>query len=83
MANPSEAPKLELFCKLQGETVPFIAKANIPTQFGKFTVYGFLEHKTGKEHLAIVCGEIDARKRCGDWRFGRCVKKTSRRRRTG
>lgn len=68
MSNPhanqdTGAPKLELFCKLQGETVPFIAKANIPTQFGKFTVYGFLEHKTGKEHLAIVAGEIDARKR--------------------
>ncbi len=57
------APKLELFCKLEGEKVPFVAKANIPTLFGKFTVYGFLEKATGKEHLAIVSGEIDARKR--------------------
>jgi len=61
--EPSSAPKLELFCKLQAEKVPFIAKANVPSIFGKFTVYGFLEHATGKEHLAIVSGEIDARRR--------------------
>jgi GTP cyclohydrolase II len=61
--HESTAPKLELFCKLEAERVPFIAKANIPTSFGKFAVYGFLEHKTGKEHLAIVAGEIDSRKR--------------------
>src|SRR5512133_1765155 len=61
--EPSSAPKLELFCKLQAEKVPFIAKANVPSIFGKFMVYGFLEHATGKEHLAIVAGEIDARRR--------------------
>ena len=59
----SSAPKLELFCKLQAEKVPFIAKASVPSIFGKFVVYGFLEHATGKEHLAIVSGEIDARRR--------------------
>ena len=57
------APKLELLWKLEGERVPFIAKAVIPTIHGTFTVYGFLEKATGKEHLAIVSGEIDARKR--------------------
>jgi GTP cyclohydrolase II len=61
--EPSSAPKLELFCKLQAEKVPFIAKASVPSVFGKFMVYGFLEHATGKEHLAIVSGEIDARRR--------------------
>jgi GTP cyclohydrolase II len=43
--------------------VPFVAKADVPSLFGKFTVYGFLEKATGKEHIAIVAGEIDARKR--------------------
>ena len=61
--EPTTASKLELFCKLEGEKVPFVAKASIPTAFGKFTVYGFLEKATGKEHLAIVSGDIDSRKR--------------------
>jgi GTP cyclohydrolase II len=49
--------------KLETETVPFAAKAKVPSIFGDFSVYGFLEKQTGKEHLAIVSGEIDARKR--------------------
>jgi GTP cyclohydrolase II len=57
------APKLELLWKLEGERVPFVAKAAIPTIHGVFMVYGFLEKATGKEHLAVVSGEIDARKR--------------------
>jgi GTP cyclohydrolase II len=54
---------LELVTRFEAESVPFVAKANVPSIFGKFTVYGFLEKVTGKEHLAIVAGEIDARKR--------------------
>jgi GTP cyclohydrolase II len=48
---------------LETEPVPFIAKAHVPSIFGKFNVYGFSEKQTGKEHMAIVSGEIDARKR--------------------
>jgi GTP cyclohydrolase II len=40
-----------------------VAKANVPSIFGAFAVHGFLEKRTGKEHLAIVSGEIDARER--------------------
>jgi len=54
---------LELVTRFEAEAVPFVAKANVPSIFGKFTVYGFLEKLTGKEHLAVVAGEIDARKR--------------------
>lgn len=54
---------LELVTRFETEAVPFVAKANVPSIFGKFTVYGFLEKVTGKEHLAVVAGEIDARKR--------------------
>ena len=59
----SNAPNLGPVQKLELDLVPFIAKADLPSIFGKFTVYGFLEKATGKEHLAIVAGEIDSRKR--------------------
>lgn len=54
---------LELVTRFETEAVPFVAKAHVPSIFGRFTVFGFLEKVTGKEHLAIVAGEIDARKR--------------------
>ena len=54
---------LEVITRFETEAVPFVAKANVPSIFGKYVVYGFLEKVTGKEHLAIVAGEIDARKR--------------------
>ena len=59
----SNAPKLDLIQKFETESVPFIAKADLPSLYGKFTVYGFLEKSTGKEHLAVVAGDIDSRKR--------------------
>ena len=59
----SNAPKLDLIQKFETESVPFVAKADVPSMFGKFTVYGFLEKATGKEHLAVVAGDIDSRKR--------------------
>lgn len=69
--DSSSAPKLhleadsllEVVTQFETESVPFVAKAKVPSIFGKFTVYGFLEKLTGKEHLAIVAGDIDARKR--------------------
>ena len=61
--HPDAAPSLEISAKLETESVPFVAKANVPSVFGKFVVYGFLEKQTGKEHLAIVSGEIDTKKR--------------------
>ncbi len=57
-----ESP-LELVTRFDTEAVPFVAKAHVPSIFGKFSVYGFLEKRTGKEHLAIVCDPLDARKR--------------------
>jgi GTP cyclohydrolase II len=61
--NVSSAKRLELVTQFDTDTVPFVAKADVPSRFGKFTVYGFLEKATGKEHMAIVAGDIDARKR--------------------
>jgi GTP cyclohydrolase II len=62
-SHPSLAPSLEAVEKLETESVPFVAKAKVLSIFGGFRVYGFLEKQTGKEHLAIVSGEIDAKKR--------------------
>lgn len=53
----------KLVARLETESVPLIARVNIPSIFGAFNLYGFLEKQTGKEHLAVVSGEIDARKR--------------------
>jgi GTP cyclohydrolase II len=61
--HPSLAQPLGAVERLETESVPFVAKAKVPSIFGGFSVYGFLEKQTGKEHLAIVSGEIDARKR--------------------
>jgi len=61
--HPDAPPSLEMVAKLETESVPFIAKARVPSVFGAYTVYGFLEKQTGKEHLAIVAGDVDARKR--------------------
>ena len=40
-----------------------VAKADLPSRFGRFTLYGFEESATGKEHLAVVAGPIDGRAR--------------------
>ncbi|ANP68111.1 GTP cyclohydrolase [Vibrio alginolyticus] len=37
--------------------VKFIDKAKLPTQWGTFMMYGFIEAATNKEHLALVYGE--------------------------
>jgi GTP cyclohydrolase II len=59
----SNAPKIDVIQKFETESVPFVAKADMPSIYGKFTIYGFLEKATGKEHLAVVAGDIDSRKR--------------------
>jgi GTP cyclohydrolase II len=47
--------------KTEGAT--FVAKTSVPTKYGRFTVHGFFERATGKEHLAVVAGDIDGRER--------------------
>lgn len=43
----------------EAEPIIFVAKANVPSIFGNFTVYGFSEKSTGKEHTAIVSDKIE------------------------
>ena len=39
-------------------TVKFVASAALPTQWGQFTIHGFEEEKTGKEHVALALGDV-------------------------
>ncbi len=41
-------------------SVTFTASAKLPTQWGLFTIHGFEEMATGKEHVALVLGDIDS-----------------------
>ncbi len=39
--------------------VEMAAKANLPTRFGDFQVYGFESHVDGKEHAVVARGDLD------------------------
>ena len=39
--------------------VVFVAASRLPTPFAVFTMHGFLDQETGKEHVALTLGEID------------------------
>ena len=39
-------------------SVVFIAASKLPTPFAEFTMHGFLDEETGKEHVALTLGEI-------------------------
>lgn len=36
----------------------FVASAALPTRWGQFTIHGFEESATGKEHVALACGDL-------------------------
>lgn len=38
----------------------FVASARLPTRFGEFAIHVFADAASGKEHLALVYGEIDS-----------------------
>ena len=39
-------------------SVKFVASAILPTRWGKFTIHGFEEYETDKEHVALTYGDI-------------------------
>ena len=39
-------------------SVVFVAASKLPTPFGVFTMHGFLDEATGKEHVALTLGEV-------------------------
>lgn len=40
--------------------VKFVAQATLPTQWGEFSIHGFEDVVTGKEHIALVMGDTAA-----------------------
>ena len=39
-------------------SVVFVAASKLPTPFGVFTMHGFLDQDTGKEHVALTLGDF-------------------------
>ncbi|PZQ35043.1 MAG: GTP cyclohydrolase II, partial [Ectopseudomonas oleovorans] len=39
-------------------SVVFVAASQLPTPFGVFTMHGFLDEVTGKEHVALTFGNV-------------------------
>ena len=44
--------------------IELVSKAKLPTRFGIFTIYGFLDHRDGKEHTAMVRGDVEGARAC-------------------
>jgi GTP cyclohydrolase II len=44
--------------------VELVSRARLPTVFGAFDIYGFLQHDSGKEHTALVHGIVKGRSDC-------------------
>jgi GTP cyclohydrolase II len=44
--------------------IELVSKAKLPTRFGIFTIYGFLDHRDGKEHTAMIHGEVRGAEAC-------------------
>ena len=58
------------YCKGVGEycidnalCVQLAARAQLPTRFGTFMLYGFYDNRGGKEHTAIVQGDVEGKER--------------------
>jgi GTP cyclohydrolase II len=41
-------------------SIKYIASSKLPTPFGIFTMHGFEDDATGKEHVALSMGDIDS-----------------------
>lgn len=41
-------------------SVVFVASSQLPTPWGVFTMHGFEETSTGKEHVVLTLGEVDS-----------------------
>lgn len=55
--RPDFLPESEYLNNPQGSLV-LVARANLPTRHGEFEIVGFYEPATGKEHTAIVKGDV-------------------------
>src|SRR5690606_19402947 len=50
------------FCRMSKQEHPvsvvFVAASKLPTPFAVFTMHGFLDEESGKEHVALTLGDI-------------------------
>ncbi|MCF7928413.1 MAG: GTP cyclohydrolase II [Spirochaetales bacterium] len=44
--------------------IKFTARAELPTRFGTFTLAGFLDERDGKEHTAVIQGDVAGKTDC-------------------
>jgi GTP cyclohydrolase II len=49
------------YCVDRDLCVQLVAKADLPSRFGNFTLFGFYDSKDDKEHTAIVHGDVEGR----------------------
>lgn len=65
--KPSPRPRAPEPVRPQSDPKPeieLVCQAELPTCFGRFTIHGFLDHRDGKEHTALVHGEVGGREAC-------------------
>ncbi len=51
--------ELITYRKQRENEVQLVAQAKMPTRYGDFTMYGFINELSGKHHVALVKGEIN------------------------
>lgn len=49
---------LQDYCRVHDKHVVQEAKAKLPTEFGEFDIYGYVNDITGEHHVALVKGDI-------------------------
>lgn len=54
----STIEKLVQYCKEHEVFVECVAKAKMPTRYGEFTIYGYINKLNGEHHVALVKGDI-------------------------
>lgn len=51
---------LQDYCRIHDKHVIQEAKVKLPTEYGDFTIYGYINDITGEHHLALVMGDISS-----------------------
>ncbi len=51
------------YCKDDDLCVHLVASSKLPTRMGTFTLYGFFDSREGREHSAIVRGDVAGKER--------------------
>jgi len=49
---------LQDYCRVNEKHVVMEAKAKLPTEYGEFDIYGYVNDITGEHHVALVKGEL-------------------------